>query len=100
MTYSHAMDLAICHAILARGTFGHLGLIGSATKRARFRSRLSDLGIPAPTLDRMVCPIGLPSLKHKAPAVIAIGVAADLLERLEVSNGGRADAAPPRILVV
>ena len=45
MTYSHALDLAICHAVLRRGDFGHLGLIGSATKRARFMKRLTELGI-------------------------------------------------------
>ena len=47
MTYSHALDLAICHAVLRRGDFGHLGLIGSATKRARFLTRLRELGIAA-----------------------------------------------------
>ena len=47
MTYSHALDLAICHAVLRRGDFGHLGLIGSATKRARFVKRLGELGIAA-----------------------------------------------------
>ncbi len=86
MTYSHARDLSICHALLEHGVFGHLGLIGSATKRARFRSRLTALGVAPATLDRMVCPIGLPSLKGKAPAVIAIGVAADLLERIEAQR--------------
>ena len=36
LTYSHALDLAICHSLLRRGDFRFLGLIGSATKRARF----------------------------------------------------------------
>jgi xanthine dehydrogenase accessory factor len=36
LTHSHDLDLAITQAILRRGDFGYLGLIGSATKRARF----------------------------------------------------------------
>ena len=45
LTYSHALDLAICHSLLRRGDFRFLGLIGSATKRARFLKRLAELGI-------------------------------------------------------
>jgi xanthine dehydrogenase accessory factor len=81
MTFSHALDLAICHAVLARGDFAHLGLIGSATKRARFVRRLGELGVGVERLERLVCPIGQHGLAGKAPAVIAVSVAADLLER-------------------
>ena len=42
LTYSHALDLAICHALLARGDFAFLGLIGSETKRLRFLKRLRE----------------------------------------------------------
>ncbi len=79
LTYSHALDLAICHAILSR-PFGAAGLIGSATKRARFRSRLAALGhLPEP-IARIDCPIGDPSL-GKHPQAIAVGVAASMLVR-------------------
>jgi len=80
MTYSHALDLAICHAVLRRGQFGHLGLIGSATKRARFLHRLAGLGISPPMLQRLTCPIGLAGVGAKEPAMIAISVAAQLVE--------------------
>jgi xanthine dehydrogenase accessory factor len=80
LTYSHALDLAICHALLGRGDFRFLGLIGSATKRARFMKRLADLGIAGPQLSRLVCPIGLPNLSGKEPAVIALSVAAQLMQ--------------------
>jgi xanthine dehydrogenase accessory factor len=79
MTYSHALDLAICHAVLRRGQFGHLGLIGSATKRARFTQRLAGLGIAPPMLARLNCPIGLPGVGAKEPAMIAVSVAAQLM---------------------
>lgn len=77
LTFSHALDLELCHGILSRG-FGHLGLIGSATKRARFRSRLRALGHQSAQINRMACPIGDPNL-GKHPQAIALGVAAEIL---------------------
>jgi xanthine dehydrogenase accessory factor len=79
LTYSHALDLDLCHRLLGHG-FGALGLIGSATKWARFRSRLAALGHPAGEIARIVCPIGDPSL-GKHPQAIAIGVAGQILAR-------------------
>ena len=81
MTRSHALDEAIVAAILRRGAFGYLGLIGSATKKARFRQRLAKAGFTDADIGRMICPIGLAELRGKSPAEIAIGVAADLLRR-------------------
>jgi xanthine dehydrogenase accessory factor len=81
MTFSHPLDLAICHAVLSAGRFAHLGVIGSATKRARFLRRLTEMGHPPAVLDRLQCPIGLDGLAGKEPAVIAVSVAADLLRR-------------------
>ena len=77
LTYSHALDLALCHAILDHG-FASAGLIGSATKWARFRSRLGALGHSPAHIARIRCPIGLPAL-GKHPQAIAIGVASVLL---------------------
>ncbi|TMM51553.1 xanthine dehydrogenase accessory protein XdhC [Sulfitobacter sabulilitoris] len=77
VTYSHALDLALCHALLGHG-FGFAGLIGSATKWARFRNRLRDLGHSDAQIARITCPIGHPEL-GKHPHIIAIGVAQDLL---------------------
>ncbi len=77
MTYSHAMDLEICHKVLSRD-FRALGLIGSASKRARFCKRLAELGHTPEQIDRMRCPIGDPEL-GKHPQAIAVGVAAEIL---------------------
>jgi xanthine dehydrogenase accessory factor len=85
MTHSHPLDEAICEAILRRGDFAYLGLIGSATKRARFVKRLGEAGIPAADLKRLHCPIGIPGIESKEPAAIAAAVAADLLIRRERS---------------
>jgi xanthine dehydrogenase accessory factor len=83
MTHSHPLDEMICEAVLRRGDFAYLGLIGSKTKRARFVRRLSAAGIGAAALTRLSCPIGLPAIRSKEPAAIAAGVAADLLIRRE-----------------
>ena len=78
LTYSHVIDLALCHALLGQPT-GSIGLIGSATKWARFRSRLTDLGHSPAQISRIACPIGDPAL-GKHPQAIALGVAAALLK--------------------
>ncbi|MFL4468657.1 xanthine dehydrogenase accessory protein XdhC [Tateyamaria armeniaca] len=77
LTYSHDLDLSLCHAVLQHG-FGSAGLIGSATKWARFRKRLSMLGHGSDQIARITCPIGDPAL-GKQPHMIAIGVAHRLL---------------------
>jgi xanthine dehydrogenase accessory factor len=87
LTYSHALDLAICHALLAEPRFGFLGLIGSASKRARFHKRLAEAGIAPAALQRLTCPIGIGSLRGKEPATIAVAVAAQLIEQLEAERG-------------
>jgi xanthine dehydrogenase accessory factor len=79
LTHSHDLDLALTQAILARGDFAWFGLIGSATKRARFESRLRQRGLDDALIARMVCPIGLPGIAGKEPAVIAVAVVAQLL---------------------
>ncbi len=81
LTHSHDLDLAITQAILERGDFGYLGLIGSATKRARFEHRFEARGIERPLIDRIICPIGLPGIAGKEPEVIAVAVVAQLLQR-------------------
>lgn len=75
-THSHALDYALTRAVLRRGDARYCGLIGSRTKRARFVARLAAEGL---TDERLTCPIGLPQLTGKAPEVIAVGVAAQLL---------------------
>lgn len=84
VTYSHALDLELCHRLLRRG-FDWAGLIGSATKWARFRSRLAGLGHAPSEIGRIVCPIGTPAL-GKHPQAIAVGVAAQLLNNQHKSE--------------
>ena len=80
LTHSHDLDLRLTEAILKRGDFGYLGLIGSATKRARFLHRFEERGIASEVLARLTCPIGVPGIAGKEPAVIAVAVMAQLLQ--------------------
>ena len=91
LTFSHALDLELCHRLLLRG-FAACGLIGSATKWARFRSRLAALGHRAAEIGRIDCPIGDPSL-GKHPQAIAVGVAMAFLRRDNRTNASRQENA-------
>ncbi len=88
-TFSHALDLEICHLLLGHG-FADAGLIGSASKRARFASRLAALGHAPAAIARIRCPIGEPAL-GKHPQAIAVGVAREWL-----AGAGAAAAAAAR----
>jgi xanthine dehydrogenase accessory factor len=90
LTYSHALDLELCHRLLAHG-FASLGLIGSQTKWARFRNRLRALGHTEPQIARIRCPIGDTAL-GKHPQAIAIGVAVEMLPR-QVTQASRQETA-------
>ena len=86
MSFSHAEDLDIVVACLKRqrerGDLPFVGLIGSQTKWATFRHRLEDRGFTAEEIARITCPIGVPGIKGKEPEVIAVAVAAQLLQTL------------------
>lgn len=79
MTHSHALDLDVCTRTLERDDLAWVGLIGSASKRASFLRRFREQGLTETEIGRLVCPIGLPDIKGKEPAVIAASVAAQLL---------------------
>jgi xanthine dehydrogenase accessory factor len=82
LTHDHALDYELCCSILRRGDSSWLGLIGSASKSARFRSRLLRDGISRETLSTLTCPIGIPGIASKLPASIAISIAAQLLQQV------------------
>ena len=113
MTHNHPLDLAIVRAALAApspratrlpdaappfgtaappeatgppgaaGRFGYVGLIGSASKRARFARRLREAGVAEDRIAGLVCPIGMTTIRSKHPAAIAAGIVAQLLERAD-----------------
>jgi xanthine dehydrogenase accessory factor len=89
MSFSHAEDLDIVAACLKRqrerDDLPFVGLIGSKTKWATFRHRLEARGFTTAELARITCPIGVPGIAGKEPEVIAVAVAAQLLQHA----GGR-----------
>lgn len=84
MSFSHAEDLDVVAACLRRlresGDLPYVGLIGSKTKWATFRHRLLERGFREEELGRITCPIGVPGIPGKEPEVIAVAVAAQLLQ--------------------
>lgn len=89
MTHSHALDLAIVDKALRDERFPYVGLIGSASKRARFLSRLRQAGVPDEGFAAFKCPIGVAGITSKEPAIIAAATVAELLERDEMLRTGR-----------
>jgi len=80
MTHDHQIDFDIVAAALRRRDLAAVGLIGSDTKRARFVRRLARLGLPAGSIEALICPIGIAGAGGKLPAEIAISVAAQILQ--------------------
>lgn len=94
MTHSHALDQRLAEAILHRPDAGWFGLIGSKTKRALFEHRLRERGIAPERLAAMVCPVGIPGISGKTPAVIAASISAQLLQVWEAEEcAGSANSA-------
>jgi xanthine dehydrogenase accessory factor len=87
LTHKHDLDLRVAEAILRRGDFGYLGLIGSKTKRQRFVHRFKHRGIALDAIARMTCPIGVEGIDAKQPEIIAIAAVAQLLQAGRSSVG-------------
>ena len=81
MSHSHALDFDVVLAALQARRFGYVGLIGSASKKARCMSRLRQAGLGDDDIERLVCPIGIAGIASKQPAAIAASVVADMLRR-------------------
>lgn len=80
MTHDHAEDLALCDAALRNRTVQSIGLIGSSAKWSNFRRKLTEMGHSPSDVARIRCPIGIPGVRGKAPAVVGTSVAAELLQ--------------------
>jgi xanthine dehydrogenase accessory factor len=88
MTHSHTLDSLIASALLERGDFAYLGLIGSATKRAAFFSAFRAMGFEETKLTRITCPIGGSAVADKRPEVIAALTAAEIITAVLSSPQG------------
>jgi xanthine dehydrogenase accessory factor len=83
LTHDHALDFLIAAEALQRVDAPYVGMVGSKTKRARFRSWYLEEGYPAEALEKLVLPIGgktFPEgLGDKRPEVIAALAAAEIM---------------------
>jgi xanthine dehydrogenase accessory factor len=99
LTHSHSLDYRLAAAALARADAGYVGMIGSATKRARFERWFLQRGGRPDALRRFVCPIGGKATLDKRPEVIAALATAEIVAHLLASPGtkfaarGRKNAA-------
>ncbi|MDO8450383.1 MAG: xanthine dehydrogenase accessory protein XdhC [Rhodoferax sp.] len=93
MSFSHAEDLEVVAACLKRqrlqADLPYVGLIGSKTKWATFRHRLEARGFTPQELAHITCPIGIPGIAGKEPEVIAVAVAAQILQTLPAHSARR-----------
>jgi xanthine dehydrogenase accessory factor len=87
LTHDHALDFLIVAEALKRTDAAYVGMIGSQTKKATFRSwYLKSAGGSEADFARLVSPIGGDTVKDKRPAVIAALAAAEIMTILAASS--------------
>ncbi len=106
MTHDHALDRDLAEALLmvpqrtepALEPLAYVGLIGSKTKIAAAKARLSQRGVGQEPLERLTAPIGLrldgQLLGGNLPGEIAISVAAQLISLQPRAPGSAAPTMP------
>src|SRR6185312_14039258 len=83
LTHDHALDFLIVAEALKRPDAAYVGMIGSKTKKATFRSWfLKTAGGTETEFARLISPIGGAAVKDKRPAVIAALAAAEIMAAL------------------
>lgn len=79
MTHDHSLDFAITEAVLKRGDFHYLGLIGSKSKWQRFENRFQHRNYDKDFYAAVRCPVGLSDVPGKLPVEVAVSVAAEVI---------------------
>lgn len=82
LTHDHALDFLIVSEALRRGDAAYVGMIGSKTKKATFKSWFLKENGTEDEFARLVCPIGSTTVKDKRPNVIAALVVAEVVSVL------------------
>lgn len=89
LTHSHALDYRLVRTLVTRGDLAYLGLIGSRTKGARFRNRLTREGFDDVEIARLTSPIGADGPAGKEPGVIALAVLTEIVGILRAAADHR-----------
>lgn len=94
LTHDHGLDFLLTLAALERGDAAYVGMIGSATKRAKFRNWVRSHGAGQP-IDTLNCPIGASGSRDKRPSLIAAFVVADVMAELTSETVAQAPCGAP-----
>ncbi|RWA83899.1 xanthine dehydrogenase accessory protein XdhC [Mesorhizobium sp.] len=98
LTHDHALDFLIVAEALKREDAAYVGMIGSKTKKATFKSWFLKSAEGSETqFNRLISPIGGNAVKDKRPPVIAALAAAEIMTAL-VSHAAEASAAPEKAM--
>ena len=92
LTHDHGLDFLLASSALARNDAAYVGLIGSATKRVKFRNWV-HVHCDSQGIDKLICPIGAHGSQDKRPSVIAAFVVAEVMTELtcEVATSRQMD---------
>ncbi|WP_299850238.1 xanthine dehydrogenase accessory protein XdhC [uncultured Roseovarius sp.] len=92
LTHDHALDFLLTAQALSRGDAAYVGMIGSATKRVKFRNWCRD-HCEGQTIDGLTCPIGVNGSSDKRPEIIAAFVVAEVMTALTCDTENSAPLA-------
>ena len=87
MTRGHRSDYECIFSML-KSKACYIGVIGSRSKIAALKTRLSEDGVTEEEMKRLVAPIGI-EIYSETPAEIAVSVTAQLIMTRAVKNGSR-----------
>jgi len=81
LTHDHALDFILCGAALDRHDAKYVGMIGSKTKRVKFK-KWYQVNYDNNLIKDFTCPIGNLKNQDKRPSIIASFVAAEVIDML------------------
>ena len=81
LTHDHALDFILCGAALDRHDAKYVGMIGSKTKRVKFK-KWYQVNYENNRIRDFTCPIGNVKNQDKRPSIIASFVAAEVIDML------------------
>jgi xanthine dehydrogenase accessory factor len=85
LTHDHALDFLLTAEALARPDAAYVGMIGSATKRAKFEG-FCKAQAPRTATKALICTIGAQGSPDKRPELIAAFVVAEVMAALTTTN--------------
>lgn len=81
LTHDHALDFILCGAALDRHDAKYVGMIGSKTKRVKFK-KWYQVNYDNNLIRDFTCPIGNVKNQDKRPSIIASSVTAEVINML------------------